>query len=438
MSSNIRINSAAVWLCLVCAFLTGCKKDSSSTGPSGGAGSVVNVAGKVIGLNGQPAPGLPVLVTGKASVNTDANGAFAIASVTTPYDITIIVGPLKQAYVYRRVSRSDPTLMFIGATAGTPNSANISGNIYPGSAFPQPAGRVTYYAFVAPELAGEKGTANGAASPATYAEALTWYGPSSITGTLHALQWDRDASNLPTTYQRYGSRPGVVVTNGGTFSTVHDTMSATPATVTLSGSITAPAGYTITNKSIWAQFGGKTAFALVTDATPGASFSYKMPDISGLTLELVASASHPTAGICLAFKSGVAPNGTGAALSVPTAPELSLPVDGATGVKTGSPFSWNAFPGGMHILSFDGPAGQPAIFVMTMTANDSLPDLASAGMPIPASTNYSWNVLGVAPFASMDAATGSSGFFFYGFTVGVLEGTGSLAYSMTRTFTTAP
>ena len=433
-----RLLVSVLLLACVGANFAGCKKDSSPTGPSGGAGSVINVTGKVIGLNGQSAPGLPVFVTGKPSVNTDANGAFTIASVTVPYDITVVVGALKQAYIYRGISRSDPTLMFVGATVGSPNTANISGKIYPASAFPQPAGRVTNYAFIAAELTGEKGVANGAVSPATYSESLNWYGATSITGTLHGLQWDIDGSNLPTTYQLYGSRSGIVITNGGTFSTVNDTMTSTPATVTLSGTVTVSSGYTILTKAIATQFGGKTAFTLASDATPGTAFSFKTPNISGMTLELMATASSPFAGQTVAYKSGVSPSAANAALSIPTAPELSLPVDNATGVRTGAAFSWNAFPGGMHVLYFNGPAGQPEIYVMTMAANDSLPNLTSAGMPVPASTNYSWHVLGVAPFASMDAATASTGFLPIGIFSGVVEGTGSLGNSATRTFTTAP
>ena len=415
----------------------GCKKDSSPTGPGGGAGSVVNVTGKVIGVNGQPAAGVPVYVAGKPSVNSDANGAFTIASVTVPYDITVVNGGTKQAYIYRGISRSDPTLVFIAFTAGTANAATISGNIYPTSAYPQPATRRTSLAFISPEVA-VNAAPNGTVSPATYTKALAWYGPSSTVGTLHALQWDIDASSLPTTYQRYGSRSGVTVTNGGTFANMNDTMSATPGTVTLSGTVTAAAGYTIASKAILAQFGGTTAFPLASESNAASAFSYKTPDISGLTVVLQATAVKTGFGDAVAFKAGVAPNGTGVSLTVPAAPELSLPVDAATGVKAGAPFSWSPFAGGMQILYFNGPAGQPDIYVMTMAASDSLPNLTSAGLPIPASTTYQWSVVAFGPFASMDAATGPGGFIPAGYITGLVQGSGNLGESVSRTFTTAP
>ena len=104
----------------------GCSK-SSSTGPSGnGGGGVVTVAGKVIGINGQSVAGVPVLVTGKPSTNTDANGAFSIAGVTTPYDITVVDAANKRAIVYKGLSRSDPTLTFLRRPSPAPSATGRS------------------------------------------------------------------------------------------------------------------------------------------------------------------------------------------------------------------------------------------------------------------------------------------------------------------------
>jgi hypothetical protein len=75
---------------------------------------------------------------------------------------------------------------------------------------------------------------------------------------------------------------------------------------------------------------------------------------------------------------------------------------------------------------------------MTMAASDSLPNLTSAGLPIPASTGYQWSVVAFGPFASMDAATGSSGFIPAGYVTGLVQGSGNLGSSVARTFTTAP
>lgn len=416
-------------------FVAGCKKDSSPTGPSGGG--IITVTGKVVNSSLQPVSGVPVLISGKASVNTDGNGAFTVASVTSPYDATVIVGSTKTAYIYRGLTRGDPTLFILGSSS-LPNSANVSGSIYPASAFPQPAGRVTGVALGATGGAGIWAPANGTVSPGTYAfVGLTWAGPTTVDATLRALQWDLDASGLPTTYVRYGARSGISVTSGGTFAHINDTMSITPGTLTFGGSVTVPAGYSLSGKMLAEQFSGWTAFLLLTDPTNTTPFSYKTPDLSGGTVGLLASANKGPA-LSVAYASSLAPNSSSASLVVPAAPELSLPVNAAPSVKAGTQFSWNAFPGGMHVLSFDGPAGQPDYYIMTMAASDSLPSLTSAGLPLPASAAYNWSVIGFAPFASMDVALSPGGFVPAGFLSTLVAGTGSYALSDSRSFTTAP
>jgi hypothetical protein len=430
--SHTRAIVFSVLLVCAAAFLAGCKKDSSSpTGP-GTTGSVVTVTGKVINNALQPVTGVPVIVTGKASVNTDANGNFTFSGVTTPYDATVI----KTAYIYRRLTRADPTLFCVGSGSAAANSANVSGHIYPTSAYPEPAGRATAVALIAPEVTAYAG-ATGSVSPAPYSIAgLSWTGATTITATLYALQWDRDASNLPVSYVRYGAHPGIAITNGGTFTTVNDTMSTSPGTLTFSGSVTVPAGYTLANKLVILQMSGKTLFPLVMDNTTATSFSYKTPDVTGASVGLIATASM-AASQSVAYTSGIASNSTSASLTLPTAPALSLPVDGAPGVKAGTQFSWNLFTGGVQVLYFNGPTNQPDFYIMTMAASDSLPDLATAGLPLPGSATYTWLVGGFGPFSSIDAAAGPSGFLPNGYPL-LVTGSGSYAVTATRTFTTAP
>ena len=121
---------AALALALSAGIISGCK--SNSTGPAGGgggAGSVVTVSGKVISQNGQAVAGVPVLVAGKVSTNTDANGNFSIANVTTPYDINVVDATNKQALVYKGLNRTDPTLVFLGSSPGTARHGTINGTM---------------------------------------------------------------------------------------------------------------------------------------------------------------------------------------------------------------------------------------------------------------------------------------------------------------------
>ena len=413
---------------------TSCSKSDSSTGPgTGGTGSTITVAGKIIGINNQPVSGVPVVVAGIPSVNTDANGAFSIAGVTTPYSITVIDGANKQALVYRGLTRSDPTLMFFGATPGAAHSGTIAGKIYPATNYPEPAGRRTRVAFVTPEVITTV-TATGATG--VYNMSVNWNGPTPTNGTIYGLQWDYDAiTGLPTAYRGYGFLSAVSLAQGSALSNVNDTLSVVTPT-NLSGSVTVASGYTLAYKSVSLRVGGNGSIQLFQDPTASGTYTYVTPSITGVTLHLLAAATKSGSGSAFAFKTNLAPNASGVSVSVPQAPELSLPVDAATGVRTSTPFSWTPFTGGVHLLLINGPAGQPRYMVLTAAVGDSIPNLASAGLGLPSATTYSWAVYGFAPFASVDAAAGTTGF------VGALTNTattdGSYGVSVSRGFTTAP
>jgi hypothetical protein len=407
----------------------GCKSDST-TGP--GAGTTITVSGKVIGTNNQPVAGVPVVIAGIASVNTDASGNFSIAGVTAPYTVTVIDGANKAAIVYRGLSRSDPTLVFFNSTPGVSRTASITGTIRPATSYPEPAGRKTLVAFASTET-GKTVTATGATG--AYAlNNLTWYGPTTTTGALYALQFDYNTTTgLPTTYLGYGTRSGIALLDATSNPNGNDTMSAV-SSAQVSGTVTAPAGYTIGGKSLGLRLGDKGLLSLLSESNPAAAFTYNTPTVSGATFTIMASASKSGAS-SIAYKVGVAGNATGVSVNIPNAPDQSLPINAATNITTGSLFSWSPFTGGIHLVIFQS-GGKPSYYVITASASDSIPNLGSAGLGLPVASTYSWAVYGFGPFANVDAATGPAGFL--GPLVGLPTGDGSYALAGTRTFTTAP
>ncbi len=153
-------------------------------------------------------------------------------------------------------------------------------------------------------------------------------------------------------------------------------------------------------------------------------------------MTLTATAAK-AASVSIYYKVGMAPGASGVAITLPVGPELSLPIDATTGVTKSSLFSWSPVPNSVHALVFQPPLGKPRYIVLTTAAADSIPDLSTAGLGLPAGTNYSWSVFSFGPFASVDAAAGASGFL-----VGVV---GSMptsdaftGRSGSRGFTTAP
>ncbi|MGA9119198.1 MAG: carboxypeptidase regulatory-like domain-containing protein, partial [Bacteroidota bacterium] len=233
--------------------ISACSKSSSSpTGP-GGAGGVVTVTGKVIGINNQPVASVPVLITGLPSVNTDANGSFTIPNVTTPYSIAVVDGVGNRALVYRGLTRSDPTLVWLRTTPGTSHIASVSGSLIPWTAIAPGTKTNARIAFVSTDAAGST-SAN--LTSGTYTIGANWYGSTTTTGSLYALVWDYDVNNLPTTFSKYGKRANVTLLDGTTNANQNDTLGVAQ-TGQISGTVTVAAGYTLINRGLTAVFESK-------------------------------------------------------------------------------------------------------------------------------------------------------------------------------------
>jgi hypothetical protein len=427
---------AAFALALTLLTGPGCSK-SSSTGPSGGgAGSVVTVSGKVINIRGTIVAGIPVVVTGLPSTNTDANGNFSIPNVTTPYDIAVVDGTTKNAIVFRGLTRSDPTLVFVNTLIAVGHTGSISGKVSGGDFTPnQGASDVTQIAFGSPET----GSAATTAAGGTFGPmSVTWYGPTVTTGNLYALQIQNDANppNFPLTYKGYGVRSGIAVNDGSSLTNQFDTLQAV-GTGQFTATVSLPAGYAFTQKTLFLRLSPYALLPLVAEITAPTSLTYNTPTVAGASLLLGIRAQNGAA-ISYAYKVGLSTGATGVAVSVPAAPGLSLPINGATAVDTTFTFSWTAFSGGIHVFYMRSP-GNPTYYVLTAGTSTKIPNLKSIGLPLPVSALYNWQVVGFAPFASADEAAGPAGFYAagsgspYGLTADA-----SAASSVPWTFTTAP
>jgi hypothetical protein len=413
----------------------GCSK-SSSTGPSGGPGSIVTVVGKVIGQNGQGVPSVPVFITGKPSTNTDASGNFSIASVTTPYDITVVDAADKQALVYKGLSRQDPTLTFLGSAPGTARHGTVSGKIFGGTFTPnQGASDITTVVFASGETNNSTNTAaNGTFGPVN----LSWFGPTATTGNLYALQFTTGAGGLPVAagYKGYGVRSGIAVNDGSTLNNQFDTLQ-TVGTSQFTGTVTVPSAYTLAEKSLSVRVSQTTLIGILSDVTPNAALSYYTPAIAGGSLVLTLSATKSGAQ-AIYFRNGIATGATGVAITMVAAPELSLPVTAATAVDTTVTFSWAAMTGGVHLIQFTGGAGNPTYLVLTSGTSATIPNLKGLGLGLPSSAAYQWRVIGVGPFGSADDAAGATGFLGVLTNQALLTTDAFLGISSARTFTTAP
>lgn len=415
---------------------SGCSK-SSSTGPAGGAsGGVITVAGRVIGTNGQGVASVPVYVTGKTSTNTDASGNFSIASVTPPYDITVVDAANKRALVYKGLSRQDPTLTFFGSTPGTARHGTIGGKISGGTFTPnQGASDVTKVVFASPEV---NAGVNTAVSGAFASLGLTWYGPTVTTGNLYALQFTADVNGFPVAngFKGYGTRVGIAVNDGSTLNNQFDTLQAV-GTTQFTGTVTVPSGYTLSQKSLSVRVSPTTLISLLTDNTPNAAVSFYTPGIAGASL-IVSSLATKAGAEALYFKTGIATGATGVTLAMVAAPELSLPINGATAVDTTITFTWTAMTGGIHLVAFTGGAGNPTYYIVTSGTSASIPNLKPLGLGLPSSASYQWSIDAFGPFAGADDAAGATGFLGALTNQALLTSDAFLGISTARSFTTSP
>jgi hypothetical protein len=400
--------------------------------------TVITVTGKVVGQNGQSVASVPVVISTLPSVTTDANGSFTIPNVTVPYNVTVVNATTQTALVYIGLTRADPTLTFVGLYPPFSSSATLSGTVNGGDGFPQQLSHLLGISFISPEsdwAVIKNGPQNGA-----YSLSPSWNGPITTTGIIHALQWQTDATTLlPIAYKGYGTKAGVTLSNGGTFSAQNVTVTPIAAT-NFSGTVTAQTGYTLGDRYVSTIFGSQGLQILdditVPSASSSATFNYITPNIAGATLRLSAYATKGAVNV-FGFKNGLAVNANGVTLALPAGPEYTLPVSAATGVTTSTIFSWTAMANGVYVVQFAGPAGKPKYQIVTSATTTTIPDLASLGLGLPPGSSYSWTILAVAPIGSIDAAASAIGLVGPLTRTGVTEGY-ICEEGSARTFVTAP
>src|SRR5713101_4316648 len=234
----IAIRGFLVGALVLLVFMMGCSKNEGGPGPGGGGTITVN--GSVQDSYFNPVSGAVVIVSGKTPVTSAANGSFTVSGVSTPYDITVVVGTQKRAIVYQGLTRTDPVLFAIGIPLPAPKSATISGTV------PGAPSATTIVLFVS----GVKSW-SATANPTTgaYTISATWYDSNTVyAGQLHVLRWTPN-SGLPTAYDGYGNR-ALTITAGGTFNSGNDFTAGQlvdPAEQTISGSVVRPTGFSAVN-----------------------------------------------------------------------------------------------------------------------------------------------------------------------------------------------
>jgi len=384
--------------------LVACAGDGPTPPPPG-----VTVSGSVRDRYGEPISGASVLIKGKSAVTSGSDGTFSIADVVTPYDLTVILRAQNTALVYKGLTRLDPSVFYPGAT-GAQRTATISGTAPPAS------GRVTSISFFS---SGGYAYGGGQADATTgqYAFTVSWNGSQgTYAGQLYLLRWTPGAS-LPSSFDGYASKPLTINAGGGfpgnDFAAVDV---ADPPEQSISGTVAAPASYVLKHRQLVLLFGG-AGLGWEENNPLSNAFTYTVPALSGvqniveaLAFDNSSRAIDGTARWSEFFKTGISGNSSNVSVPLAAAPLLFSPADGAVGLDTTTSFSWGQGEGtGVNLFRLEpGDPTNPTFLVFTTASDAKVPELAGAGMALPAGASYTWEVDRIVPVASMNDAASDS------------------------------
>lgn len=397
----------------------------------------VSVAGVVLGMDGRPAPGVVVHVEGAGSDTTGFDGRFAIDDVVVPYVAHVLHPSAPLAVTYVGLTRTDPVLLVSGAPTAADHTASVYGVVSAGTGFPQPASHVTRVALAS---AATRTTVDADGATGGYEMVnVPWYG-ADTPAALHALQWRTDGAGLPIEYVGHGSRP--LTLQGAIVGYLAQDMALLPvAEGSVSGTVELPVGYVLGARTASVAFAEGGYVTVADESWPAAGFTYVTPLVPDATVAVAALAGNLAGELSFAVRAGVPTDAAGVVVHVDPVPQLAAPPDGAAMVGYGAEFAWDAPAGGVAVVLFTGAGAAPDFAVVTDLEHARVPDLRELGLELPPATSYTWQVVGLARYADVDAAASDEDGFLSSWWLNAFylpHRDGSFAPSLQRTATTAP
>lgn len=366
---------------LVVATLACGPHGSGIDGPAGP--EPVQVAGKLVDAFSRPVEGATVVIAGQPPTVTDERGGFLIGNVSAPYELTVIDRDSQGhpwVFVYAGLTRRDPTIV---AMPKGMNSASIRGRI----SGPNPVGSSAAVAFSSSDAIATSAPVSPDGSFAfSDGGSIAWPSTPSISGILHVLRWQTSDSG-PIAYS-YGRKDDLRLEPGA--SLIDQEVQLHPVAVNELRGVITQGSFSIIDISLYLSFDEDSLLAVLVDSSGRTQFTYKVPDIPGAACLLVVRAQSP-AGLLQSREWGECRGDWAFAVGA-TAPELLNPGDGFAGLNNETEFGWNS----LHLLYevdlIPENSEQPRYLLRTSERKMKLPDLSSAGLPLPSSANYRWQV----------------------------------------------
>ena len=173
---------------------------------------------------------------------------------------------------------------------------------------------------------------------------------------------------------------------------------------------------------------------ILTDSGGANSFTYVTPDLPGAMFSLTARAVAGQA-YTEVLRTGIGANAAAITLSIPAAPVLIAPENGASGVNSRTEYRWSRMTGAVYLLAIFYSGAEiyipppPSYYIFTSDTIASIPDLSPFGLYSYSGTPHVWEVRAWAPFRSLDEIAAATWF--------VPQGDGVSAVSAPRQFTVA-
>ena len=406
-------------------------------------GTTLVVEGTITSLYGFPAPGLSVASIGGERVTTDAQGRFVLEDVSTPYDLVIFDVASRHAQVVQGLVSDRPVVATALLQESTRREATLTFRFWDELAGDEIVVACIESDAVAAGCGVQQGTQEGTID-------VVWYGPPVLTGVLRAVHYDLTADGLAVSYVvGTGDVVFALEASGAATANIFDRESIDD--VAVEALVTLPTGMRQTGFGAWSATpagAGHQVVPVPTQAEGGATVI--VPVLESRTAGFVARGeTDEGATMSSAWTVGLDAGDPTVEVTLPVAPVLFEPFDGASGVDPIQPFRVGVGADAVLVAEI-GPveAGAgPTIYVVTRSTEFTLPNLAAydASLVPPASVAYEWHVDAIAP-ATADALStdggawariveaSSAGEFQLGGLVGTPTSDGSWARSRTVTF----
>lgn len=356
-------------------------------------------------------------------VTTDANGAFTFDRPGTAYDAAVIEKDGSAVTVYTQLHTAELVLphRWDGGVAAT-EFATVSGEVSGGATFPLEDARDIVAVNLFSNAAADRYLMGGGTAPygPEYATTTSFDASGAAPATLVALGTfgRKGADQSEPAYAAFSAAKQLDLSAGD--AVMLDLKLEAVALREIAGTATAPAGRTLTGMREHYRFPYPQAVLTFPAAdvvrhnplTADGAFTFELPELDQAGATLCLAAVSEEDGALWTERCGLAFDADPVSLELQAAPALLAPSDGDVIDET-TPFRWSAFEAGIHCLELR-PAGgpsptTPAVTVFTADTEAVLPPLSSLDVTFPEGAAYTVDVIGLGPYASVDAALGPDG-----------------------------